>query len=75
MQNVKVAQTIKRLCKQNKVSIATLLQECTLTKGFIYDLEKLDKTPSVDKLVRVADYFGCSVDYLLGRTENPEVNS
>lgn len=25
-------------------------------------------------LVLIADYLGCSVDYLLGRTENPEVN-
>lgn len=25
-------------------------------------------------LVLIADYLDCSVDYLLGRTENPEVN-
>lgn len=25
-------------------------------------------------LVLIADYFDCSVDYLLGRTENPEIN-
>ena len=25
-------------------------------------------------LVRIADYLGCSVDYLLGRTEDPEVH-
>ena len=25
-------------------------------------------------LIRFADYFHVSVDYLLGRTENPEVN-
>ena len=24
--------------------------------------------------VTVAHYLGCSVDYLLGRTDNPEVN-
>ena len=26
--------------------------------------------PGTDKLVLVADYFGVSIDYLLGRTEN-----
>ena len=26
------------------------------------------------KLVQIADYLGCSVDYLLGRTEDPEVH-
>lgn len=25
-------------------------------------------------LILIADYLGCSVDYLLGRTENPEIN-
>lgn len=25
-------------------------------------------------LVLIADYLDCSVDYLLGRTENPEIN-
>ena len=25
-------------------------------------------------LVRIANYLGCSVDYLLGQTENPEIN-
>ena len=25
-------------------------------------------------LVKIADYLGCSVDYLLGRTEDPEVH-
>lgn len=26
------------------------------------------------KLVLIADYLGCSVDYLLGRTEDPETH-
>lgn len=29
--------------------------------------------PKGDILIKVADYFGCSVDYLLGRTVNPNV--
>lgn len=27
-----------------------------------------------DSLGRIADYLDCSVDYLLGRTDNPQVN-
>ena len=40
----------------------------------MYDLEKKAQAPSADKLESIADYLGCSVDYLLGRTDNPEVN-
>lgn len=29
---------------------------------------------SSEFLVAIADYLDCSVDYLLGRTDNPEVN-
>lgn len=32
------------------------------------------KIPTVNNLVKIADYLDCSVDYLLGRTENPEIN-
>lgn len=30
--------------------------------------------PSADKVVKIADYLDCSVDYLLGRTDNKEMN-
>ncbi len=74
MQNIHIAKTIKELCKEKGVTITSLLLECNLTKSFIYDLEKRSASPSCDKLTRIADYFACSVDYLLGRTDNPEIN-
>lgn len=74
MQNAQVANTIKLLCKQQQITINSLIQSCNLTKSLIYDMEKRDKTPSADKIEKIADYLGCSVDYLLGRTDNPEIN-
>ena len=29
--------------------------------------------PKSDSLAKIADYLNCSVDYLLGRTENPDI--
>lgn len=37
----------------------------------ITNWEKGNRFPKDDVLVKIADYFGCSIDYLLGRTDNP----
>lgn len=74
MQNALIAATIKSLCKSRGISVSTLISECDLTKSLIYDMEKRDQSPSCDKITRIADYLDCSVDYLLGRTDRPEVN-
>jgi len=36
--------------------------------------EKPSSKVTSGNLVSIADYLDCSVDYLLGRTDNPEVN-
>ncbi len=33
-----------------------------------------DNTPRRERLEKIADYFGVSVDYLLGRTDNPSTS-
>ena len=37
-------------------------------------IEAGEVNPRLPKLIELADYFGMSVDYLLGRTENREIN-
>lgn len=37
-----------------------------------YEHGQSDPTSSV--LLKLADYFGVSIDYLVGRTDNPEIN-
>lgn len=74
MNNELVALRIKETCKKKSILISTLLTDCKIRKSLIYDMEKRDKTPSSAVLEQIADYLDCSVDYLLGRTDNPEVN-
>ena len=42
----------------------------------MFNLWKKKPTSNIysGNLVLIADYLGCSVDYLLGRTEDPEVH-
>lgn len=74
MNNQLTAQIIKNVCKKNQITITKLLSECNIRKSLIYDMEKRDYTPSGSILENIADYLDCSVDYLLGRTDKPEVN-
>lgn len=33
-----------------------------------------DAEPDIETLIKIADYFEVSIDYLTGRTHNPEIN-
>lgn len=74
MDNAHSAALIKARCKEKGISVSRLLTECGVRKGLIYDMERRDWTPSAEILEKVADYLDCSVDYLLGRTDNPDIN-
>lgn len=56
---------ILQLCAEHKTNITKLERDCGLANATIRRWEV--NTPNVDSLVKVADYFGVSVDYLLGR--------
>lgn len=36
--------------------------------------ETATKEPTMSKLAALADYFDVSIDYLVGRTDNPKIN-
>lgn len=41
------------------------------TKATIGNLEHARKKPSLDMAIALADYFGVSLDYLVGRSDDP----
>lgn len=54
------------LCVASNISVADLERKCNLSSGAINKWKS--SSPSVEKIGRVADYFGVSIDYLYGRT-------
>ena len=70
----KVAERIKLTAKERKCSIGTLLSECDLSKNTLSSMRSGGFLPRAETIVRIADYLDCSVDYLLGRTDVPEIN-
>ena len=68
----KVAERIKNTAKKRNVSMKQLLSDVGL--GFNTMSNMQTTMPKADNLAKIADYLDCSVDYLLGRTDVPEVN-
>ena len=45
-----------------------------IVRNTISRYETGEREPGIDELIKIADYFNVSVDYLIGRTENPKMN-
>lgn len=54
---------------RSNVSQNQLIADCGLKRGIMSNLMK-GSMPSVDKIAAIADYFGVSVDFLIGRETN-----
>lgn len=68
-----IANRIKSTAKSKGISLKTMLSDCELGINLISHLAKGQAVTYVN-LAKIADYLDCSVDYLLGRTDNPDVN-
>lgn len=62
---------VKDLCENQGISLNTLEEKLGLGKNSLYGLKR--NQPSAERLQQIADYFNVSTDYLLGRTENPNI--
>ena len=54
---------------QVRVQMDTGIEQALLSK-----YEKGERIPPTETLVKLADYYNVSVDYLLCRTDNPHIN-
>ena len=71
--SLNIAETIKIRAKQKGVVLKDMLSELGLGSNTLSNLRH-DRMIAANSLARIADYLDCSVDYLLGRTDNPDVN-
>lgn len=65
---------VKTLRIKKNIKQSELGKIVGLTYTAISDIERGRRTTTMEKLDALADYFEVSVDYLMGRTDNPKVN-
>lgn len=63
------------LMNKNSLKAKSLAAQLPISEGNISDWKSGRSMPSADKLIVLADYFHVSVDYLLGRTDDPQENT
>ena len=64
---------LKELRTNRKISQVKLAMDLNLSQNSISRYETGEREADYDTLVAIADYFNISVDYLLGRTDDPKV--
>ena len=68
---IEIADILKDLMRENEIDVETLGKRINLKDySLIYDWLSGGCFPSLENLVKLADYFKCTIEYLLGRTEN-----
>lgn len=68
---MRVIDKILELAKQKGVTANKVAVECKFTATAMSDWKKGKSQPSVNALMKIADYFDVSIDFLVGRTEQP----
>jgi transcriptional regulator with XRE-family HTH domain len=65
---------LKELREKNGITQLKLAMDLNLNQNSISRYERETREADYSTLIAFADYFDVSVDYLLERTDNPEMN-
>ena len=71
--SLQVAEAIKCISKKKHIVLKQMLLELGLGSNAMSHMRH-GRPIASSSLARIADYLDCSVDYLLGRTDTPEIH-
>ena len=64
---------LREIRKAKGISQLTLAIDLNTNQNTISRYETCEREPCITELIRIADYFHVSLDYLLERTDNPKM--
>ena len=67
-----IAARIKLIAKSKGLTVSTVLKEVNLGRNTMANFKT--SMPKADNLAKIADYLDCSIDYLMGRTDDPDLH-
>ncbi len=72
MRNI-LAARLKACRKEKGLTQCQVAIYCDITEKTYQNYELMTREPKLEILVRLAELFGVSLDYLTGRTDNPNM--
>lgn len=67
-------ENLRKIREERKINQLKLAMDLEISQESISKYETGVAFPSKVVLLKLADYLNCSIDYLLGRTNNPKIN-
>ena len=62
---------LKEIRKSKGISQLKMAMDLNTNQNTISRYETGEREPGINELIKIADYFNVSIDFLLGRTDNP----
>lgn len=67
-----IGEKLRELRKAKGITADILCQELGITVGSYRNYERNDRNPPYETLIKIADYYNVTLDYLLGREKQKE---
>lgn len=71
---IHVKNNLKKLRKDRHLTQVKLQMQTGIEQALLSKFENGDRVPPTETLVTLADFYNVSIDYILCRTDKPEVN-
>ena len=68
-------ENLRKIREERKVNQLKIAMDLEISQESISKYETGVSFPSKVILLKLADYFNCSIDFLMGRTDNPKINT
>jgi len=65
---------LRKLRKDRKLTQVELQMRTGIEQALLSKFETGERIPPTETLVALADFYNVSIDYILCRTENPQIN-
>lgn len=67
-------ENLRKIREKRNINQLKIAMDIGITQESISKYETGNAFPSKEILLKLADYLNCSIDYLLDRTDNPNIN-